>query len=63
MPSLFPTFHETLGAASIGFSLSCGVFGILTTQMFIYFKRYPKDKAGYKALVSFLLSIAARSTV
>ncbi|KAH6912737.1 hypothetical protein BKA70DRAFT_773772 [Coprinopsis sp. MPI-PUGE-AT-0042] len=51
MSSLFPTFHETLGAASIGFSLSCGVFGILTTQMFIYFRRYPNDTVGYKVLV------------
>ncbi|KAH6912867.1 hypothetical protein BKA70DRAFT_1218962 [Coprinopsis sp. MPI-PUGE-AT-0042] len=50
MPSLLPTFHETLGAASVGFSLSCGVFGILTTMIFIYFRRYPQDTVGYKVL-------------
>ena len=62
MSSLFPTFHETLGAASIGFSLSCGVFGILTTQMFIYFRRYPRDKIGYKILVSLLFLRSASNS-
>lgn len=52
MASLLPTYHETLGAASVGFSLSCGVFGVLTTLLFIYFRRYPQDTVGYKALVS-----------
>lgn len=51
MPSLLPTFHETLGAASVGFSISCGIFGILTTLIFIYFRRYPRDRLVYKVLV------------
>ena len=55
MGSLLPTWHETLGAASIAFSISCGVFGIFTTLIFIYFRRYPKDKVWYKVLVSLLL--------
>ena len=42
---------QTIGAMSIGFSLSCLLFGVLSTQVFIYFRRYPPDMYGYKAFV------------
>ncbi|KAL1663049.1 hypothetical protein GGF50DRAFT_103447 [Schizophyllum commune] len=42
---------QTIGAMSIGFSLSCLLFGVLSTQVFIYFRRYPHDMYGYKAFV------------
>lgn len=46
------TFDDTLGAIFIGFSLSCVAFGVLTSQTFTYFKRYPSDRPAYKLLVS-----------
>lgn len=45
------TADSTLGAASIGFSVSCVVFGVLTTQVYTYFRRYPSDRVAYKLLV------------
>ncbi|KAL1746908.1 hypothetical protein HDZ31DRAFT_61732 [Schizophyllum fasciatum] len=42
---------QTIGAMSIGFSVSCLLFGVLSTQVFIYFRRYPHDMYGYKAFV------------
>lgn len=47
-------FDSTLGAASVGFFASAILFGVLTTQVFTYFRRYPSDKPGYKALVSYI---------
>lgn len=43
--------ENTLGAASIGFNVACCLFGVLTTQVFIYFKRYCLDRPIYKFLV------------
>ncbi|KIY61741.1 hypothetical protein CYLTODRAFT_427363 [Cylindrobasidium torrendii FP15055 ss-10] len=45
---------DTLGAALIGFSLSCVGFGIHSLQTFSYFQRYPGDKWFYKSLVAAL---------
>jgi len=45
------SLFDTLGAASIGFNLACCLFGVLTTQVFIYFKRFSFDKPVYKLLV------------
>jgi len=50
MASLIPV-DETLGAAFIGFGVSCVVFGVNTNQVFTYFRRYPGDKAAYKFIV------------
>jgi len=44
--------HSTLGAVSVGFFASSVVFGVLTWQVFTYFRRYPSDKPAYKVLVS-----------
>lgn len=46
------TVDSTLGAASVGFFISSVVFGVLTSQAFTYFRRYPLDKPAYKVLVS-----------
>ncbi|EAU86310.1 hypothetical protein CC1G_08034 [Coprinopsis cinerea okayama7 len=46
----FPSVHETLGAALIGFCLACAVFGIFTTQVFIYYRQFYQDKKAYKIL-------------
>ncbi|KAK7040658.1 hypothetical protein VNI00_009564 [Paramarasmius palmivorus] len=43
---------STLGAAFIGFAVSCFVFGVLTTQCLTYFRLFPRDRVIYKALVS-----------
>ncbi|KIM43035.1 hypothetical protein M413DRAFT_69508 [Hebeloma cylindrosporum] len=51
------SIQNTLGVASIGFSVSCAVFGILSTQVFVYFQRYPADRAIYKVLVSLRLAV------
>ncbi|PPQ64158.1 hypothetical protein CVT24_008793 [Panaeolus cyanescens] len=54
MPLSIP---DTLGAASIGFSVSCVVFGVLTMQAFTYYQRYPEDKWPYKILVAALWAL------
>jgi len=43
---------NTLGAASIGYSVSCAVFGVMCVQLLTYYQRFPSDKLGYKLLVS-----------
>ncbi|KAL0961184.1 hypothetical protein HGRIS_006155 [Hohenbuehelia grisea] len=42
---------SSLGSAFVGSSLSCIVFGILSTQLVSYFRYYPSDKLGYKLIV------------
>jgi hypothetical protein len=46
------SLDSTLGSISIGYSVSCFVFGILTTQVFIYYRKYPSDRLQYQYLVS-----------
>lgn len=52
--AILPSIHETLGAAFIGFSLSCASFGILSIQTFSYYRTYHQDRAAYKWLVGIL---------
>ncbi|KAF6747878.1 hypothetical protein DFP72DRAFT_587818 [Ephemerocybe angulata] len=47
-------YHATLGALLIGFSVSCGVFGVLSQQTMTYYQRYFHDKIVYKLMVGFL---------
>ncbi|KAJ7766412.1 hypothetical protein DFH07DRAFT_809833 [Mycena maculata] len=49
------TPDDTLGAALIGFAVSCVVFGILLTQIWTYFARYNSDTRTYKILVIVVL--------
>jgi len=51
MPPASPTIHSTLGAIFVGFALACGVYGVLTSQIFSYFRNYPSDKLHFKLLV------------
>ncbi|KAK0457412.1 uncharacterized protein EV420DRAFT_1688333 [Desarmillaria tabescens] len=43
---------STLGAALIGFGVSCALIGALCVQGFSYFRRYPSDLPAYKLLVA-----------
>lgn len=47
--------NNTLGAVLIGFAVACCVYGILVTQIFSYFLRYPFDRPVYKGLVLLIL--------
>lgn len=51
------TIDNTLGAILVGFAISCVVYGVLTTQIYTYFSRYPSDKAVYKFLVLLVLHV------
>ncbi|KAJ7617100.1 hypothetical protein FB45DRAFT_933431 [Roridomyces roridus] len=42
----------TLGALLVGTLVSFALFGIVTTQAYIYFGRFPKDPRGLKAMVA-----------
>ncbi|TFK68032.1 hypothetical protein BDN72DRAFT_898468 [Pluteus cervinus] len=44
--------EETLGAAFVGFALSCVVFGVLTMLTYSYFQHYYSDRPFYKILVA-----------
>ncbi|KAJ6571615.1 hypothetical protein B0H19DRAFT_1064682 [Mycena capillaripes] len=44
----------TLGAFQIGVLVSCVLFGVLTTQTYIYYSRFPDDSPKLKALVAFV---------
>ncbi|KAH8831108.1 hypothetical protein DL96DRAFT_1677674 [Flagelloscypha sp. PMI_526] len=37
------TLNSTLGALAIGFGFSCALFGVLTTQVWIYYRRFSHD--------------------
>jgi len=48
-------FDNTLGAVLVGFAVACVVYGVLLTQAFSYFSRYPSDRPVYKFLVVLIL--------
>lgn len=50
-----PLIDSTLGSIFIGFAVACTVYGIVLTQMFIYFRNYPGDRTWFKCLVIFIL--------
>lgn len=52
LPPASTTIDNTLGAVLVGFACACCVYGILVTQVFTYFSRYPGDRPVYKFLVS-----------
>ncbi|KZP23385.1 hypothetical protein FIBSPDRAFT_1043069 [Athelia psychrophila] len=47
-------YDDTLGAAFIGFAVSCSVYGVLSTQVYRYYNRYRNDRAMYKFLAAAL---------
>ncbi|KAJ7886343.1 hypothetical protein B0H13DRAFT_898990 [Mycena leptocephala] len=46
--------NNTLGAYQIGVLASYALFGVLTTQTYIYYTRFPDDSSRLKALVAFV---------
>ncbi|KAJ7354329.1 hypothetical protein DFH08DRAFT_984767 [Mycena albidolilacea] len=46
--------NSTLGAFQIGVLVSYALFGVTTTQMYIYYSRFPDDSRRLKALVAFV---------
>ncbi|TEB20129.1 hypothetical protein FA13DRAFT_1645385 [Coprinellus micaceus] len=50
--ALQPTIDATVGAIFIGFAFACTIYGIVITQMFVYFRNYPGDRTWFKWLVS-----------
>ncbi|KAJ7119042.1 hypothetical protein C8R44DRAFT_673363 [Mycena epipterygia] len=57
-PSVLPHFdtNSTLGALEIGVLVSAVLFGVTTTQAYIYYGRFPDDSRGLKFLVVFVWS-------
>lgn len=53
-----PRFDNTLGALLVGFAVSATAFGMLTIQVVTYYRRFPQDKAAYKALAALIWSIS-----
>ncbi|KAG2138649.1 uncharacterized protein EDB93DRAFT_721103 [Suillus bovinus] len=49
-----PSFDNTLGALLVGFAVSATAFGMLTIQLFTYYRRFPQDKVAYKTLAALI---------
>ncbi|KAJ8591928.1 hypothetical protein M405DRAFT_860175 [Rhizopogon salebrosus TDB-379] len=49
-----PRFDNTIGALLIGFAVSATAFGMMTIQMYTYYRRFPQDKTAYKALAALI---------
>ncbi|KAF7360504.1 hypothetical protein MVEN_00781200 [Mycena venus] len=52
VPSFDP--NATLGALQIGVLVSYALFGVTTTQAYIYYTRFPEDSPKIKAMVAFI---------
>ncbi|KAJ7916149.1 hypothetical protein B0H13DRAFT_2323637 [Mycena leptocephala] len=53
-PIVSSSLNTTLGAFQIGVLVSYALFGVTTTQAYIYYSRFPDDPAKLKALVAFV---------
>ncbi|KAF9471161.1 hypothetical protein BDN70DRAFT_784519, partial [Pholiota conissans] len=51
-----PPFNAqpTLGALFIGVLISCFLFGIVTLQTYLYYRKFPEDRARLKIMVAFV---------
>ncbi|KAJ7186957.1 hypothetical protein C8R46DRAFT_1058435 [Mycena filopes] len=47
-----PPLDNTLGAYQIGVLVSLVLFGVMSTQTYIYYSRFPKDTRGMKVMVA-----------
>ncbi|KAJ7183790.1 hypothetical protein C8R46DRAFT_1067828 [Mycena filopes] len=54
---------ETLGALELGSLASFALFGVATTQVYIYFGRFPKDSRILKTLVTFIYACEVGHTI
>ncbi|KAJ7119058.1 hypothetical protein C8R44DRAFT_188354 [Mycena epipterygia] len=54
MASISPNvdIKSTLGALEIGILVSCALFGVTTTQTYVYYSRFPDDSRQLKFLVA-----------
>lgn len=52
MPTAAFDPHPTLGALEIGAFISIFLFGIVTVQVYLYFRHFPKDNNVLKAVAS-----------
>ncbi|KAJ7593039.1 hypothetical protein C8J56DRAFT_488570 [Mycena floridula] len=57
------TIHNTIGAVLCGFAAACCFYGILITQVWVYFSRFPSDRAVYKFLVILILLLETADQV
>ncbi|KAJ7908683.1 hypothetical protein B0H13DRAFT_2661914 [Mycena leptocephala] len=53
-PVVSLNLDTTLGVAEIGILLSYALFGVMTTQAYTYYSRFPDDSRKLKALVAFI---------
>ncbi|KAJ7836711.1 hypothetical protein B0H13DRAFT_2368591 [Mycena leptocephala] len=53
-PAISLNLNTTLGASEIGVLFSYVLFGVMTTQTYIYYSRFPDDSRKLKALVTFI---------
>ncbi|KAJ7889262.1 hypothetical protein B0H13DRAFT_2341604 [Mycena leptocephala] len=53
-PAVSFDINTTLGAAEIGVIVSYVLFGVATTQTYIYYSRFPDDSCKLKVLVAFV---------
>ncbi|KAF7377839.1 hypothetical protein MSAN_00207400 [Mycena sanguinolenta] len=54
MDNVVPAMDNSLGALEIGFLVSYLLFGVTTTQTYIYYNRFPDDSLRLKAMVAFI---------
>ncbi|KAJ7867157.1 hypothetical protein B0H13DRAFT_1897677 [Mycena leptocephala] len=59
-PAVSFDVNSTLGAVEIGVLVSYVLFGVTTTQTYIYYSRFPDDSRKLKALVAFVWSCTLR---
>ncbi|OJA15833.1 hypothetical protein AZE42_04028 [Rhizopogon vesiculosus] len=51
-------FDNTLGALLTGFAVSATAFGMLTIQVYTYYRRFPQDKVAYRVLAALIWSLS-----
>ncbi|KAF7377838.1 hypothetical protein MSAN_00207300 [Mycena sanguinolenta] len=54
MDNVVPAMDNSLGALEIGVLVSYLLFGVTTTQTYIYYNRFPDDSPKLKAMVAFI---------
>ncbi|KAF7350834.1 hypothetical protein MSAN_01645300 [Mycena sanguinolenta] len=55
--------NATLGALQIGVLISFVLFGVATTQCYVYFTRFPEDSSRVKAVTAFVWLCDAANTI
>jgi len=63
LSQLIPDFTSITGPPLLGIVLNWGLFGILSTQVFIYYQAFPRDKPLLKALVYSVYILEVAQTV